>query len=70
MNFKKPIAILAVATIASAGFAYSVLSNNRVPVEFFKGHTHIDGSTSGAPSHSGGTNSYGCHNASVPYHCH
>jgi len=62
--------ILAGSAIAVAAFSYSVLSNNRVPVDFFKGHTHVDGVTHGAPSHSGGTNSQGCHNASVPYHCH
>lgn len=40
-------------------------------VEYFSAHTHAeDGATSGAPQHSGGTNRYGCHNASVPYHCH
>lgn len=42
----------------------------RVPVEYYKGHTHNHDVTSGAPQHSGGTNSRGCHNGSVPYHCH
>lgn len=42
----------------------------RIPVEFYKGHTHLYGGTQGAPEHSGGTNKQGCHNASVPYHCH
>jgi hypothetical protein len=41
------------------------------PVEFYVGHTHgEDGSTQGAPQHSGGLDRNGCHNASVPYHCH
>ena len=43
--------------------------NPRHPVEFYKGHTHIH-DTEGAPSHSGGTDKFGCHNGSVPYHCH
>lgn len=45
-------------------------SGDRVPVEFYKGHTHIGESTQGAPEHSGGTNKQGCHNGKVPYHCH
>ena len=34
------------------------------------GHTHDAGGTQGALSHSGGTDAAGCHNGSVPYHCH
>lgn len=44
--------------------------NGRIPVVFYNGHTHLDGKTHGAPEHSGGTNKRGCHNGSVPYHCH
>lgn len=40
------------------------------PFEFYTGHTHLEGETIDAPQHSGGTDRYGCHNASVPYHCH
>jgi hypothetical protein len=39
-------------------------------VEFYVGHTHGEAGTIGAPAHSGGTDAFGCHNASVPYHCH
>jgi hypothetical protein len=43
----------------------------RERAEFYLGHTHgEDGDTHGAPQHSGGLDRYGCHNASVPYHCH
>ena len=60
------------ALIFSAGTAYAVLdfSHQKQPVEFYTGHMHDEGGTTGAPSHSGGTNRYGCHNGSVPYHCH
>ena len=38
---------------------------------YFPGHIHIEGGdTIDGPQHSGGTDKYGCHNASVPYHCH
>lgn len=57
--------------ICIAGTAYAGLIPERDPVEFFKGHTHgPNGEAIGAPEHSGGTNSAGCHNGSVPYHCH
>ncbi len=52
------------------GVAYAGLENTRTPVEFYQGHSHDDGGTHGAPNHSGGTDRWGCHNASVPYHCH
>lgn len=53
----------------SSGVAVAVAFNQ--PVEFFKGHTHSElGDTIGGPQHSGGTDRYGCHNGSVPYHCH
>ena len=56
--------------IGSLGVAYATIDNPRTPVEFYKGHAHDGGGTQGAPQHSGGTDRYGCHNASVPYHCH
>ena len=62
-------AVVGLAFVASA--AYAVMGNNeRVPVEFFPSHSHHNGETTGAPQHSGGTDKNGCHNASVPYHCH
>ena len=66
-------ALLAVATLLalSAGAALAGLMMPRVPIEFYKGHTHTeDGETIGGPQHSGGTDAKGCHNGSVPYHCH
>jgi hypothetical protein len=60
------VLVLAVLALGYGAFAFS----QRKPVEFFKGHSHVDGITVGAPEHSGGTDRWGCHNASVPYHCH
>lgn len=56
------------ALMVSGALAY--MSADRIPVEFYKGHTHHAGGTQGAPEHSGGLDRNGCHNASVPYHCH
>jgi hypothetical protein len=70
MRKKHMVAIIALATAVGSGIAYAEF-NRRTPVEFYDGHTHTeDGHTIGAPQHSGGTDAYGCHNASVPYHCH
>lgn len=70
-NTKKVImGFLAVALIGISAVYAKGLTDSRTPVEFYSGHTHIEGDTQGAPSHSGGTNSAGCHNGSVPYHCH
>lgn len=68
----KKIVLLGISVVFLAGsVAYAALINNtREPTEFYKGHTHENGEVIGAPSHSGGTDSYGCHNGSVPYHCH
>lgn len=67
----KKVAFLGISVILLAvSVAYAALSNTKEPVEFYKGHTHANGETTGAPSHSGGTDAYGCHNRSVPYHCH
>lgn len=69
MNKNKfAIAALIVGTIGVG----AVFADGRAkePVEFFSGHSHDVDGTHGAPSHSGGTDSNGCHNRSVPYHCH
>lgn len=70
---KKKIALagaIAVGLVIS-GIAYAELVNPRTVHSFFPGHTHDDdGLTTSAPQHSGGTDRFGCHNASVPYHCH
>jgi hypothetical protein len=67
-------AVLVVAISAGAVYAFSP---DRNPVNFFSGHTHSsigtdieDDITTGAPQHGGGLDRYGCHNRSVPYHCH
>jgi hypothetical protein len=70
MKMKKLIVVAIGGAFALATFSYSVMSGNKSPVAFFKGHTHFDGQTHGAPEHSGGLDRNGCHNASVPYHCH
>ncbi|WOF74126.1 hypothetical protein QMT40_001773 [Parvibaculaceae bacterium PLY_AMNH_Bact1] len=61
-------AVLGVA-IGTSAYVYNY-GGMTEPVAFYSGHTHVDGGTQGAPAHSGGTNAAGCHNASVPYHCH
>ena len=69
---KKFIIAFVIAMVVGAGSAYALFdwSHQKTPVEFYKGHTHMGDETVGAPAHSGGTNAMGCHNASVPYHCH
>lgn len=63
--------VVVAAVVGLAGLAYAGLSEEtREPVEFYSGHSHEDGATIGAPEHSGGLDRNGCHNASVPYHCH
>lgn len=65
--------IIALMGLISAGTAYAVLdwSHQKTPVSFYEGHYHNEnGDTIGAPAHSGGTDKKGCHNRSVPYHCH
>lgn len=72
-NFALIIACVFGLATASVGAAYAIGligENPRTPVDFYNGHTHDDVGTHGAPKHSGGTDSYGCHNGSVPYHCH
>lgn len=64
-------AVLCAAAIsAGAVYAMGMLKNPRTSTTFYEGHTHHMGETQGAPGHSGGTDAYGCHNGSVPYHCH
>ena len=68
---KKVLIVAAVLAVAGGGVAYASLWNERTPVQFFKGHSHdVNGLAQGAPEHSGGLDRAGCHNASVPYHCH
>ena len=70
MRYKVSIAAaLCVAALSSFAYAQYV-SNLRTPTQFHPGHSHQGDETIGAPQHSGGTDAYGCHNASVPYHCH
>lgn len=66
----KAIKILLLGAAVSGALAYAALAYSKKPVEFYKGHTHVGVKTIGAPEHSGGTDRFGCHNASVPYHCH
>ena len=72
MNMRLVLSLTFAIAVLVSGAAYAFLgsSDHRVPTEFYKGHTHIDGLTLDAPQHSGGTDANGCHNASVPYHCH
>ena len=71
MEKRHLIAALLAATAIGSGVAHATFTNPRTPVDYFQGHTHDEkGQTIGAPQHSGGTDAYGCHNASRPYHCH
>lgn len=71
MNIKKILIFaLILAGVIGATVVVANVINQRVAVTFYSGHTHDEDGTHGAPSHSGGTNSAGCHNGSVPYHCH
>lgn len=64
-------AALAAATLIGGSMAYSLYAGNpREPTAYYIGHRHQHDATVGAPSHGGGLDRYGCHNASVPYHCH
>jgi len=64
--------VIVLVVVGIAGLAYAGLNQSlqHEPVDFYPGHSHLEGSTHGAPSHSGGTDRFGCHNGSVPYHCH
>jgi hypothetical protein len=62
------LSVLGLGIAASVSVAFL---GQRTPVAFYSGHWHDEhGGTHNAPQHSGGTDKYGCHNASVPYHCH
>ena len=70
---RKTIIFAAVLSVLAGGAAYSLGGYLWMtePVEFYAGHTHgSDGKAIDAPEHSGGTTAAGCHNASVPFHCH
>ena len=78
---RKAFVVAALVVALGTGAAWGGLFSQRTPVDFFPGHTHkANGTTHGAPyhssetllidAHSGGTDKNGCHNASVPYHCH
>lgn len=67
---KRLVIALIVASGVAAGAVYAGMDNPTSPVEYFSGHTHGPDGTHGAPSHSGGLDRNGCHNRSVPYHCH
>ncbi len=70
MNVK--IIAVALSALAIAGVSVAYANNvARTPVAFFGGHWHDEhGQAHDAPAHSGGTDAMGCHNGSVPYHCH
>ncbi|MDP2243604.1 hypothetical protein [Pseudomonas sp.] len=69
---KKLVAAVLTAGVVVAGTAYALNANPRAHeiTNFMPGHSHVEHGTLGAPQHSGGTDSSGCHNGSVPYHCH
>lgn len=73
----KPILAIAIALLTITGaseIALALLDSENIerqPVTFYSGHTHDkNGHALGAPAHSGGLDRKGCHNKSVPYHCH
>ena len=73
MKVRHIIAAAAAVVIIGSGVAYGTMVNHSADeiTQFYPGHTHDElGDTHGAPQHSGGTDAYGCHNASKPYHCH
>jgi hypothetical protein len=70
MEMRKKLIVGSVVLAFAASLAYATFEGRKEAVDFYNGHTHVDGKTVGAPDHSGGTDRYGCHNASVPYHCH
>lgn len=66
----KLLGLVAILTALAATTAWAA-GDRRHAVDFFPGHRHdANDATVGAPEHSGGTDKYGCHNGSVPYHCH
>ena len=72
MKKKLPI-FVSLAVISSAvSVAYALGGNPRAEeiTNFNPGHTHESVISHGTPQHSGGTDRFGCHNGSIPYHCH
>jgi hypothetical protein len=72
-NFVVSITFLGLAALVGAGVTYANFENPRQHeiMAFYPVHSHsVGGDTIDAPQHSGGTDRFGCHNASVPYHCH
>jgi hypothetical protein len=67
---KRSLIIAAGITALLVSGAWAFMGMDKEPVAFYSGHTHDGDETHGAPAHSGGTDANGCHNASVPYHCH
>jgi hypothetical protein len=70
MNTKIVAGALTLFATALAGVAIASSNDSKQIVEFYKGHTHDGGLTQDAPEHGGGLDANGCHNKSVPYHCH
>lgn len=72
MSKKLIIVAVAITAIAGSSLAATEMLNPRYGEiqEYRPNHTHVGDLTIDAPQHSGGTDAYNCHNASVPYHCH
>lgn len=71
MKSKKLMLIAGVVGVVVTSAAYAFIGDGHAPVDFFVGHTHDEnGHAVDAPEHSGGLDRKGCHNKSVPYHCH
>lgn len=68
---KNKYLVLILMLLISA-ISFAVIKNPRISeiTVFYQDHSHNSEETIGAPQHSGGTDRFGCHNASVPYHCH
>lgn len=70
MNINRSAIVVVAVAAVLIGVTYAN-GGGRTPVEYFKGHWHDEhGDAHDGPAHSGGLDAYGCHNASVPYHCH
>ena len=67
---RKSFLIALGVTVLLAGAASAYIVGEREPVVFYAGPTRMNDEIQGAPSHSGGLDRNGCHNGSVPYHCH
>jgi len=68
----KKLSFIFIGLICISLDSYAFNKNPRTSeiTNFASGHSHDGVDTISGPSHSGGTDRYGCHNASVPYHCH